>query len=116
MVGEKGRGAIERECGRSIMRGVTEHNKRRPASFAILSAVAEQILATPHDQLLFVYNKFRSAISYELTQEVMYSNDIMESSGNNNLYDYNFDGHKTEIQRYVFCLFSFSCLHSYMIV
>lgn len=33
MVGEKGRGAIERECGKSIIRGVTEHNKRRPASF-----------------------------------------------------------------------------------
>jgi len=99
MVGEKGRGAIERECGKSIIRGVTEHNKRRPASFAICSVVAEQIMATPHDKLHFVYNKFKSAIAYELIQEDMYSLDLLQSSGNMNLYDYNYDGHKGEIQR-----------------
>jgi hypothetical protein len=35
---------------------------------AICSVVAEQIMATPHDKLHFVYNKFKSAIAYELIQ------------------------------------------------
>jgi hypothetical protein len=29
----------------------------------------------------------------------MYSLDLLQSSGNMNLYDYNYDGHKGEIQR-----------------
>jgi len=98
MIGEKARGAIERECGKSIIRGVTEHNKRRPASFGIISAVADQILAQPHDQLHFVYNKFRSAISYELTQATLYSLPMLRNSGNTNFYDFTFDGHKELIQ------------------
>lgn len=37
------------------------------ARAALISVAAEQILATPHDELVIVYNKFKSAISYELT-------------------------------------------------
>jgi len=98
-IGDKTRGATERECGKSFLGGITEHNKRRPASFAITSVVADQIMSHPHDQLLFVYNKFKSAISYELQQDVVYSLDLQRSSGNANMYDFNFDGHKEEIQR-----------------
>lgn len=39
---------------------------------AICSVVAEQIMATPHDKLHFVYNKFKSAIAYELIQVSYY--------------------------------------------
>jgi F-type H+-transporting ATPase subunit gamma len=97
MFGEKARSATERDCGRNMLYSVNEHNKRRPASFALVSAVTEKLLAHPHDQLTFVYNRFVSAISYSLETDKIYSLDTLTKSGNANLYDYNFDGHKEEI-------------------
>jgi F-type H+-transporting ATPase subunit gamma len=99
MFGEKGRSAIERECGKQICYAISEHNKRRPASFALVSAATEKLLAMPHDQLTFLYNRFVSAISYSLETEKVYSLDKLIASGNANLYDYNFDGHKEEIMK-----------------
>jgi len=97
MFGEKARSATERDCGRNVLYSVNEHNKRRPASFGLVSAVTEKLLAHPHDQLTFVYNRFVSAISYSLETDKIYSLDTLTKSGNANLYDYNFDGHKEEI-------------------
>jgi F-type H+-transporting ATPase subunit gamma len=99
MFGEKGRSATEREVGKSVVYSVNEHNKRRPASFALVSAATEKLLAQPHEQLLFIYNRFVSAISYQLETEKIYSLDVLKATGNANMYDYNFDGHKDEILR-----------------
>jgi len=99
MFGEKARSATERECGKQVVFAISEHNKRRPASFALVSAATEKLLAVPHDQLTFLYNRFVSAISYSLEQEKIFSLEKLQSSGNANLYDYNFDGHKEEIMR-----------------
>lgn len=97
LFGDKARSALEREFGSYISLSVTEANKRRPASFALASVVAEKLMAMPHDELTFVYNKFISAISFKLEDFKVYSLDAMASSGNADLYDFNFDGNKADI-------------------
>ena len=99
LFGDKARTALEREFGKSIALGITETNKRRPASFALCSLVAEQLLKIPADRYEFVFNKFISAISFKIDTLNIYSPQQMAAAENSNFYGWNFYGNKHELTK-----------------
>lgn len=74
-----------------------ETNKRRPASFALASSVAEKLLSFESDRIQFVYNRFISAISFKLEEQFIHSFKVSKESGNSRFNSWNFDGNKDEL-------------------
>lgn len=97
LFGDKARSALEREFGKMILMGITETNKRRPASFALCSLVAERLLAIPADKYEFVFNRFISAISFKIDTLNVYSPAIKAETGNSSFYGWIFHGNKHEM-------------------
>ena len=99
LFGDKARTALERELGSKMVMGVTECNKKKPATFALVAAVADKILEQKSDKYEFLYNKFLSAISFKLETIPIPSFEILEETGNLNFHGFNWAGNKREILR-----------------
>lgn len=67
-IGEKGRSGLERLNKAEFRATITESGKQRPATFAEISMLAEEILSQDFDTATVLYNKFVSAIAYDVTE------------------------------------------------
>nr|YP_007890471.1 ATP synthase F1 subunit gamma [Andalucia godoyi]AGH23965.1 ATP synthase F1 subunit gamma [Andalucia godoyi] len=65
-VGEKGRDALVRECGKSMVKIINDVT-RKPVNFLAASALSEEILSYPFDRCTIVYNEFKSVIAQVVT-------------------------------------------------
>jgi len=63
-VGDKGRAQLTRMLPKHVTSNYDEAWKN-PINFATTCAIAEHIAATEHDELVIVYNVFKSAIAYD---------------------------------------------------
>lgn len=63
IIGEKGRPLLRRKLEADIVATVSD-NWKVPANFANASAIATEINSQDFDQLYFVFNTFKSAVSY----------------------------------------------------
>lgn len=77
-VGEKGKDALLRECGKHIHKIVHDISKK-PVNFLTSSILAEQILSTPFDKCTIVFNEFKSVIVQRVAENDVYSYDILNS-------------------------------------
>lgn len=77
ILGEKGRGQLQRDLRNSIHTTVLDSSKGK-ITFALASTVADMIQATEYDVARMVYNRFQSAISYKPTLATVLSPDALE--------------------------------------
>jgi hypothetical protein len=70
LVGDKGRDGITRAHGSSIVVSFKDVFKN-PVSFTQVCVIAEDILSRSYDEIILVYNKFKSVISQEGEQNIL---------------------------------------------
>lgn len=61
-VGEKGRDALVRECGKYMSKIVNDVT-RKPINFLAASAISEELLSLPFDSCTVVFNEFKSVVA-----------------------------------------------------
>lgn len=72
IIGEKGRSQISRMLPTACDRALTEVDI--PYTFSTAAAIVTEVLKSPNaDTILIMYNKFRSAISYETSVKVIHN-------------------------------------------
>lgn len=69
-VGEKGRDALLRECGKHLQKIVNDVSKK-PINFLVASALSEELLSSSFDSCTIVYNEFKSVIAQNVTKIVV---------------------------------------------
>jgi F-type H+-transporting ATPase subunit gamma len=75
-VGEKGRDALMRDCGKYLTKIVNDISKK-PINFLSAAALAEEMLASQFDACTVVYNEFKSVVAQQVTKTVVPSYDTL---------------------------------------
>jgi F-type H+-transporting ATPase subunit gamma len=103
-VGEKGKDALLRECGKHMNKIVQDLSKK-PVNFLTASVLAEEILNAQFDQCTIIYNEFKSVIVQRIAQNEVYSYDILNSEAYNwSNYEFESDQSKMLYNFYEFNL------------
>lgn len=77
IIGEKGRGALNRDQGDSIVLQAGDTGKR-PMTFLQASLIAEELMnSSEYERLTILYNKYVSMVAYDQERLVTYSQDKM---------------------------------------
>lgn len=77
VLGEKGKSQLQRDM-RSFFVGTVNDTGKARITFAMASAVAEEILKTEYDAARIIFNRFHSAISFKPTIATVLSPDALE--------------------------------------
>lgn len=77
-IGEKGKDALLRECGKNVHKIVHDISKK-PVNFLTASVIAEEILTLPFDKCTIVFNEFKSVIVQRISKNDVYSYDMLNS-------------------------------------
>jgi len=87
-VGDKSKAMLQRAYAANILFSVNDIGKKN-VTFVDASAIANEILATKYefDSGEILYNRFKSAISYQTSKEPFYSTSIVSAAKNFGLYD-----------------------------
>ncbi|CAF0947559.1 unnamed protein product [Didymodactylos carnosus] len=87
-IGDKSRAMLSRTHASSLLLSVNEIGKRSVV-FGDSAAIAQQILSTgfEFDTAEIVYNKFKSAIAYTTSRQLVLSGDAISKSKNIGVYD-----------------------------
>ena len=80
IVGEKARAGLLKDLGPEFAYSVVDGTKTADG-FSIATSICEEILKNDHDAVRLVYNRFKSAITYEPTVATCLGPAAMESSG-----------------------------------
>lgn len=90
VVGEKGRGQLQRDQADKIAATVADTAKGR-ITFALASSIAEEILKTEFDAARVIFNRFGSAIAFKPTISTVVSPETLErqaeAGGSMDLYE-----------------------------
>eukprot|EP00172_Hildenbrandia_rubra_P004636 Plantae.Rhodophyta-Hildenbrandia_rubra.ctg9744.p2 GENE.Plantae.Rhodophyta-Hildenbrandia_rubra.ctg9744~~Plantae.Rhodophyta-Hildenbrandia_rubra.ctg9744.p2 ORF type:complete len:336 (-),score=80.71 Plantae.Rhodophyta-Hildenbrandia_rubra.ctg9744:2999-4006(-) len=89
LVGDKGRDGLSRAHGNEIAVSFKDVFKT-PVSFSQVCLIAEDILSRNFEQIILVYNKFKSVISQEVTRTPIVGLDVLMASAEA-FHDYEFD-------------------------
>lgn len=68
LIGDKGRDGLTRANGKNIIVSFKDVFKA-PVSFAQVCLIAEDILSRDYDEIVLVYNKYKSVLSQEVTEK-----------------------------------------------
>lgn len=77
ILGEKGRSQLQRDMRSSIYATAADTGKVR-ITYALTSALADEITATEYDVVRMLYNRFVSAISFQTTVATLLSPNMLE--------------------------------------
>ena len=80
VVGEKARAALLKDLGSEFTYSVVDGTKSA-GGFSIATSICEEILKNDHDAVRLIYNRFKSAITFEPTVSTCLGPAAMESSG-----------------------------------
>jgi F-type H+-transporting ATPase subunit gamma len=72
-LGDKGKSALERGFKSHFKLSIAENYRAKAMPFKQAAMVADLLLAQGFDRMEFLYNRFKNAVSFETTREVMYS-------------------------------------------
>lgn len=75
-VGEKGRDALIRECGKYLQKVVSDVSKK-PMNFLVASALTEEMLSSSFDSCTLVYNEFKSVVAQQVAKTAVPSYDAL---------------------------------------
>lgn len=95
VVGEKGRDALLRECGKHVVKMVNDLSKK-PVNFTTASILSDEILNHSFDQCTIIYNEFKSVILQKVSHAELssYNGLISESYDWNN---YEFESNQSKL-------------------
>jgi len=99
ILGDKGRPMLQREFSDKITMSTSELWKK-PLSYSAASLLAEEILKKNFSKVSVIYNRFRSVISYDLTNRTFDAPSVIESDpAYLNQYELDDEDDKTGIMR-----------------
>ena len=97
LVGDKGRDALQRTSANLFVVSFRDVFKT-PVSFAQVTLIAEEIMAGAYDEVMLVYNRFKSAISQITTrQTLMGLSDLMEHASVFDSYEFDSDMDSSQV-------------------
>lgn len=87
-IGDKSKGMLQRAFAQSILFSVNDVGKK-PVTFSDASAISNAILSSgfEFDSGEIIYNRFKSAISYETARQQFYSTNMLSLGKQFSLYD-----------------------------
>lgn len=94
-VGEKGRDALVRECGKHLSKIINDVSKK-PINFLAASALSEELLSIPFDSCTIVYNEFKSVVAQNVTKTMVPSYEALISDSS--IWgEFEFDGEQSNM-------------------
>jgi len=87
-VGDKVRGILQRTLSKNILMSFNEYG-RKPPVFDDATAVANAILESGYDfdEGMLLYNRFKSVVSYETTEQAIFSLETVSTAPKITIYD-----------------------------
>lgn len=92
LYGEKCRQGLDRLYGKHFKTTISETSKFRPLTFFQCCELTDYFLAPQTDKISLFYQKFKSMIAYETTEEIFYSYESVKDSIASDYADYEVEG------------------------
>eukprot|EP00276_Gloeochaete_wittrockiana_P006678 CAMPEP_0184654342 /NCGR_PEP_ID=MMETSP0308-20130426/12036_1 /TAXON_ID=38269 /ORGANISM="Gloeochaete witrockiana, Strain SAG 46.84" /LENGTH=319 /DNA_ID=CAMNT_0027090291 /DNA_START=44 /DNA_END=1003 /DNA_ORIENTATION=- len=100
VLGDKGRPMLQRDWSNSFLLSTSELYKK-PLTYLTASLVADKVLAQPFDQVVVIFNHFKSVIAYDLVKQPISSTSTLMTRATE--FDaYEWEGDKPELMQNLF--------------
>jgi len=100
LLGEKGKGALERLFGRTFSLSISDAYKSKVMSFKQVAMITDLVLSQNFDRMEIIYNRFKNLLSFETKKENLYSWKILAPLANSQFsrYEIESDGYSSLLQ------------------
>lgn len=92
LLGEKGKGSLERLFGRTFALSISDAYKSKVMSFKQCAMITDLVLSNNFDRMEVVYNRFKNLLTFETVKEVLYSWKVLGPLSNKQFSRYEIEG------------------------